>query len=155
MAKDIYAALLELQEKDIENITKNAKNPHFKNTYITLNKLLEVVRPVLTSKGVLLTQTPTTTSTGEPGLWTSLTHLESGTSIDGKVPLMLEKDNPQGLGSAITYLRRYALMSMLGLVADEDDDAQAASPVRAVVNPGSRVEMDDQANVVVTTKPLF
>lgn len=140
----VYEALLEIQNEGIEGITKDAKNPHFKNTYITLGKLLDVVKPVLTEKGILLTQTPTNLGPqGEPGLWTSLTHLASGTSIDGKVPLMLERSNPQGLGSAITYARRYALMSMLNLVADEDDDGQAASPVREVVNEGG------------TSKPLF
>jgi hypothetical protein len=153
VAKDVYEALLEIQTEGIEGVTKDAKNPHFKNTYITLGKLLEVVCPVLTSKGVLLTQTPTTVGgDGGPGLWTSLTHLESGTSVDGKVPLMLEKNNPQGLGSAITYLRRYALMSMLNLVADEDDDGVAASPITPIIPPSREVV---NAESEAGSKPLF
>jgi len=137
MATDIYGALLEIQSEGIEGVTKDAKNPHFKNTYITLGKLLERVMPVLTEKGILLTQIPGSID-GAPALLTTLKHVESGTSVDGASPLMLEKDNPQGLGSAITYLRRYSLMSMLGLVADEDDDGEKASPrKREVVNVGA------------------
>lgn len=136
---DIYEALLEIQTEGIEGVTKDAKNPHFKNTYITLGTLLDKVLPVLTAKGLVLTQTPCfveNVGPVSPALRTELTHVKSGTSVFGTVPLMLERDNPQGLGSAITYARRYALMSMLSLVADEDDDGQKASPVREVVNVG-------------------
>ena len=146
MAKDVYEALFEIQKEGIEGVTKDAKNPHFKNTYISLGKLLEVVRPILTAKGLLLVQTPT--SVGPvPALDTTLAHIESGSAISDSVPLMLEKDNPQGLGSAITYSRRYSLMSMLGLVADEDDDGEKASPrKREVVNYDASAAPD---------KPLF
>lgn len=129
----VYEALLEIQEAGIEGVTKDAKNPHFKNTYIQLGTLLDRVVPELTKRGILLTQTPSAAGPN-PALTTSLLHVPSGTEIKGTVPLMLERDNPQGLGSAITYARRYALMSMLCLVADEDDDGQAASLPRIVVN---------------------
>lgn len=141
MPKDIYEALLEIQTEGIEGVTKDATNPHFKNTYISLGKLLDKVLPVLNAKGLVLIQAPTSVGS-EPALDTTLAHVESGTAITAAVPLMLERDNPQGLGSAITYSRRYSLMSMLGLVADEDDDGEAASPrkaskAREVVNVGS------------------
>lgn len=127
-ASNVYEALLQIQKGGIEGIVKDAKNPHFKNTYITLGALLEKVLPALAEKGVLLSQIPVEIN-GAPALTTLFIHPASDTQLGGSVPLMLERDNPQGLGSAITYARRYALMSMLGLVADEDDDGQAASPL--------------------------
>lgn len=128
---DIYSALFDIQKQGIEGLTKDSTNPHFKNTYISLGKLIDTVAPILTDAGILLIQQPTTVD-GAPALRTVLYHTESGTSVEDTTPLMLEKDNPQGLGSAITYQRRYSLMSVLGLVADEDDDGNAASrPTRA------------------------
>ena len=152
MAKDINEALLEIQTEGIEGVSKDAQNPHFKNTYITLGKLLEKVKPVLSSKGVMLVQIPVETLQGTPGLETMLYHPESNTRITGTSPLMLEKDNPQGLGSAITYLRRYSLMSILGLVADDDDDGEKASPRKAKVPPSVEVV---NAELDASTKPLF
>lgn len=127
--KGLLGKLHEVQTEGIEGVTKDAKNPHFKNTYISLGKLLDAVVPVLTEKGLVLVQTPGGFN-GTPSLKTAIIDVETGETLEGECPLMLERDNPQGLGSAITYLRRYALMSMLGLVADEDDDGQKASPVR-------------------------
>ncbi len=140
MAKDIYEALLEIQKEGVAGVTFDSSNPHFKNRYISLGKLVEVLRPIFNGKGILATQVPVTIA-GEPGLQTVFYHPESDTSFEGVVPLVLEKSNSQGLGSAITYTRRYALLSMLGLVADEDDDGEAASkggePEREVANKGS------------------
>ena len=143
--KGLLGKLHEIQTEGIEGVTKDARNPHFKNSYITLSRLLEKVTPVLNAKGLLLIQTPTSIM-GEPGLRTAIVDVDTGETAEGEVPLMLEKSNPQGLGSAITYARRYALMSMLALVADDDDDGQAASPVREVVNAKPATE---------TAKPLF
>lgn len=140
MAKNVYEALLEIQKEGIEGIAFDSTNPHFKNRYISLGKLVETITPILNAKGVLLSQIPASIGT-EPALLTALYHPESDTSIEGACPLVLEKNNSQGLGSAITYTRRYALLSMLGLVADEDDDGAAASsggePTREVANAGS------------------
>jgi hypothetical protein len=87
---------------------------------------MEQILPVLNSNGLLLLQLPTTVG-GEPALRTSIVHEETGESIEDTMLLVLAKDDPQGQGSAITYARRYALMAALGLVADEDDDAEAAT----------------------------
>ena len=62
-----------------------------------------------------------------PVLHYRLIHAATGESIDGEMLLMLAKQDPQGQGSAITYARRYSLMAVLGLVADEDDDGNNAS----------------------------
>lgn len=83
--------------------------------------------PVLSSLGLVLVQSPSSLD-GEPALTTRLIHVETGEELSDTMPLMLAKDDPQGQGSAITYARRYALMSTLGLVADEDNDAEGVKP---------------------------
>lgn len=133
--------LLEIQKAGIEGVVFDSSNPHFKNRYISLGSLLDKVLPVLNDKGIVVTQIPTATGP-TPSLSTVFVDTESGERLEGTVPLVLQKDDPQGVGSAITYMRRYALLSMLGLVADEDDDGEAARTepvIREVVNtPGDK-----------------
>lgn len=127
--QNILKALAAAQA-EMPALQKNAINPHFKNTYISLDALMEAVLPVLQSNGIILLQFPTAVSAGgpaQPGLTTILAHSESGESISDTMLLCLDRDNPQGQGSAITYARRYSLMSILGLVADEDDDGERAT----------------------------
>ena len=123
---DLTKALLDAQ-RAMPDLQKNAINPHFKNKYISLDRLMEQVLPVLNEHGLVLIQAPSYLGDSEPALSTTLLHAESGDEFETTMPLILERDNPQGQGSAITYARRYALMSILGLVADEDDDAEKAS----------------------------
>lgn len=124
---NIYTALLEAQI-DFPTVKKSDVNPFFKSKYAGLPSILEVVLPILNKKGVLLSQNPITE--GEKiGITTTLTHAMSGTSISSSFVVQLAKNDPQGAGSAITYARRYALVSMLGLNVDEDDDANGASHV--------------------------
>lgn len=125
-------------------LQKNAINPHFKNTYISLDALLEAVLPELKRVGVLLIQTPSAIGS-DPALTTRLIHVASGEELVETMPLMLAKDDPQGQGSAITYARRYALMSTLGLVADEDTDAQDVKPKAKVQSVGEAGEGDTSA----------
>ena len=103
-------------------LQKTAINPHFGNRYVPLEELIEKVLPVLNAHGFVLMQLPTTLD-GHPALETRLTH-RSGETISGTMLLLCAKDDPQGQGSAITYARRYSLMSLLGLSADQDDDAE-------------------------------
>ena len=123
---DIYGALQAFQAEGIE-LQKNAINPHFKNKYISLDSLMGKILPILNGMGIVLIQAPDNIE-GEPALTTMLQHVASNTGISVTMPLVLGKDDPQGQGAAITYARRYALMSILGLVADEDTDAQGIKP---------------------------
>ena len=107
-------------------LQKTAINPHFKNKYVSLDSLMPQILPLLNKHKIVLVQSPTTVD-GEPALRTLLVHAPSGDRFEDTMKLILEKANSQGQGSAITYARRYALMAVLGLVADVDDDAQAAS----------------------------
>lgn len=135
MEPQLSKALLALQ-KDMPTFQKDAINPHFKNTYISLDKLMDGLLPKLHEHGFVLLQGPDQTVHGQPAIKTQLIHAATGQSVEGLLPLVLDKDTSQAQGSAMTYARRYALMSLLGLVADEDDDGEKASkPKRTVKRP--------------------
>jgi hypothetical protein len=124
MAASLNEALLAIQ-KDQPDLKKDSKNPHFGNTYVSLDAVLEAILPRLTENEILLTQAPTNQN-GVPCLRTRLTHVPTGESVEDVMPLMLVKEDPQAQGSAITYARRYSLLTLLSLTADEDDDGEAA-----------------------------
>lgn len=110
----IYKKLLEFQKLGI-SIKKDKQNTHFKNDYASLNEVLDKVKGPLNELGVVIIQTP------EPGrLETTLLDTEDDTSVVSNVPFINTVDM-QKLGGAITYARRYALVSMLAL-EDEDND---------------------------------
>jgi hypothetical protein len=111
--------LLQFQ-KAIGVIAKDSKNPHFKNTYASLTQILSEVKPVLTTLGLVLLQPINNGKVGTIILDGTTTIAESWIDL----PLNLQ---PQPLGSAITYFRRYTLSSLLALEID-DDDAQSAKP---------------------------
>jgi len=121
--KELNKALLKFQ-KEVKNPSKNAKNPHFRSNYINLDGLLEAVKPALDAAGLFLSQI-FITEDGQTYLMTSLMH-SSGESIDSKIPVSPEKASMQGLGSAITYLRRYSIESICGICGSDDDDGNAA-----------------------------
>jgi ERF superfamily len=121
----LMEALLNFQ-KDAPTLQKNGINPHFKAKYVTLDKLLEEVTPVLSKHGLVWLCRPVEGEKG-PMLYYELAHVGSGQRINGSMPLLLKVNDPQGQGSALTYARRYSMMTVLGLVANEDDDGQRGS----------------------------
>jgi hypothetical protein len=119
----LAAALCKAQSQ-MEGAKKNSSNPHFKNSYADLESVWDACRKPLTDNGLAVIQAPE----GEGDhvvLETMLVH-NSGEFISRRLPIRPTKQDPQGVGSAITYARRYALMAMVGL-APEDDDGEAAS----------------------------
>ncbi len=122
--KQITHALLKAQMK-FPLVKKEDSNPFFKSKYAGLPSVLEAVLPELNKNDLVLTQSPITDG-DRIGVETTIYHT-SGEFITSKFTLNLAKNDPQGAGSAITYARRYALVSMLGLNVDEDDDGNAAS----------------------------
>lgn len=103
-------------------LKKDADNPFFKSSYVTLDNILSAIKEPLKEAGLTFVQIPV----GE-GLRTILIDIESGESLEGTFTLMPAKNDPQGQGSAITYARRYALSAILGLSTEEDDDGNKAS----------------------------
>ena len=117
-------------------VGKDAVNPHFKNKYASLSNIIEAVTPNLNAVGLSIIQLPC-----ESGLETMLLHT-SGEYISS-VSLTPCKDasNPQALGSALTYAKRYSYAGALNLNIDEDDDAQ-----KATVAPQAPVKVKTELN---------
>jgi hypothetical protein len=119
LAKALYQAQAELPAAPKDSI-----NPHYRSKYTDINTLIETCRPVLAKHGLCIVQTFEPSNKGIT-IETAILH-ESGQWISGTMYLPLEKQTPQGMGSAATYGRRYGLAAILGMVSDEDDDAQSA-----------------------------
>lgn len=125
-------AFLEAQKK-IKNPTKDSKNPHFKNTYASLETVIETVKSVLNEHGFAIIQE--CREGRNPGMINVYTRLEhvGGESLEFTVCVPLGKMDPQGGMGAFTYGRRYGLLAALCLAA-EDDDANEASNVNKTVD---------------------
>jgi hypothetical protein len=124
MKTTIYTKLHQAKQ-EIGKVAKNSKNPHFKNTYADLNSLIEAVEPILLEKGLLLLQP---LQSGK--VTTIIFDTESNESISSEMDLPQITD-PQKIGSAITYFRRYTLQSLLTLQAVDDDGHLASQPSKA------------------------
>lgn len=119
------AAALSTAQGEFEAVAKTAANPFFKSSYAPLPEVVEAATPILVENGLSVAQLPGHDDKGHT-LTTVLLH-KSGQFLASTMRLKPVKDDPQGLGSAITYGRRYAYMAAIGLVADEDDDGNAGS----------------------------
>lgn len=120
LAEALYAI-----REEVGPLTRDAENPHFTSKFTSLPALVEKVDPIAWKHGVLVRHQ----LNGEEllhELWFNGERYEVY-----NVPLPNPQGTAQGLGSAITYMRRYDLTSTLGLVADLDDDGNAASVPRA------------------------
>lgn len=119
-----FAKAFVAAQKSTEAVKKAATNPHFRSKYADLAEVVEAVVPALNNNGIAVVQSP-----GFDGKLVSVTTIlihESGATMTGTLHLNPTKADPQGVGSAITYGRRYALLAMTG-AAPEDDDGNAAS----------------------------
>ena len=122
----LLAGALAKAQLQIEPASKNATNPHFRSHYADLASIWDACRGPLNTNGLSIVQFPCDGDVGRTGLCTMLLH-SSGEFISEVVTTRSQKDDPQGLGSALTYLRRYALAAVVGVTATEDDDGNAAS----------------------------
>ena len=122
------AAALAKAQADFPAVPFNAVNPFLKNRYADLGAVIETARPVLAKNGLSFTQM-VNSEAEYIGVTTVLMH-SSGEYLASNVLLPLSeergKSQAQVAGSVVTYLRRYALASILGLYADEDSDGQPA-----------------------------
>jgi hypothetical protein len=131
---NLYTKLNEVK-KEIGAISKDSTNPFFKSKYFDINSLLKHVEPLLQKNGLLLLQPIISNE-----VFSEIVDIETEESVTSSIALP-EMDDPQKLGSAITYYRRYTLQSLLGLQA-EDDDANSAS--QATKSQKQWVNKDDK-----------
>ena len=118
----------------IDKALKSAKNPHFKSKYADLTAVIETIKPALVDNDLFFTQQPEPAQGGVQ--ITTVLHHAGGESLClGTLFVPANKNDPQGYGSALTYARRYALVTAFG-VPTEDDDGNAA--VKAVQGQSQR-----------------
>ncbi len=117
--KEVHKKLFKAK-KEIGKLSKDSKNPFFKSNYLSLNGLIEAITDVLNDNDLLLLQ-----PIEDNKVSSQIIDIDTGTLVESSITLPLITD-PQKLGSAITYFRRYTLESLLGLKADDDDGNTAS-----------------------------
>ena len=121
----IYTKLFEAK-KEIGKISKDSKNPFFKSKYFDINSLLEHVEPILQKHNLLLLQPI------EAGkVTTEIIDIETEEKVVSDIALP-QLNDPQKLGSCVSYYRRYTLQSLIGLQATDDDANLASRPPKKV-----------------------
>lgn len=123
---DTLGKSLLLTQDAIKNPHLDSTNPHFGSKFASLGAHLDAILPVANANGLVVLQEPCIAD-GQPALRTRVIHAGTFEFIESTMPLAVDKNGPQGQGSAITYARRYALASIFGVVGETDDDGNAAS----------------------------
>lgn len=118
------AAALAKAQGEIEGASKAKVNPHFKSSYADLASCWDACREPLSKNGLAVMQ-PASSNGPQVTVTTMLAH-SSGEWIEGDFTMTATQNTPQGVGSCLTYARRYALCAMVG-IAPEDDDGETAS----------------------------
>jgi hypothetical protein len=155
---ELLSAALVATQAIIENPEKNATNPAFRSKYVNLTGVLEVVRPALAENGLAVVQ-GVGLDEGRVVVTTRLIHSSGQWLEPGTASAPLRNQDAQGVGSAVTYLRRYSLLAALGIAPEDDDDGNAARDRREPqgkaaleqakaqgLKPGSSVEQPTKAS---------
>ena len=147
----IKTALLEFQKLAV-TAKKDGQNPHFRSNYSTLESVIEAVKQG-NQFGLFFTQEMTydyvSNDDGSnvvvPVVSTKVMHEHDDTVIESKLPIMLAQanmENPQKIGSAITYYKRYTLQSVYGLPSEDDDGNVASQPSINTSKPRTKGQDD-------------
>ena len=132
---ELAKALLNVQ-RTVQPVIKDAENPFTKSWYASLNSVMDACRDALIQSGIWLCRYPVPVEQPNSlGLVTKLTHAESGQWQSSLAVVPLPKADPQGMGSAMTYARRYALTAMLGMVTEDDDGEGARTGRKSASRP--------------------
>ena len=123
-ALNIYQKL-HMAKQSMGKVVKNATNPHLKRNYADINSIIDTVEPILLDHGLLLIQPII-----DEKVCTIIVDVETGDKIDCYLTLPPITD-AQKLGGAITYFRRYTLVSLLSLQAVDDDGHEASRAPKA------------------------
>jgi len=149
--KSIHSAFVAAQ-KEFGPALKSSTNPHFKSKYADLSACVEAVIDALNNHGIALMQKLHESDKGV-AIETIFVH-ESGESMaNGILHVPASKQDPQGYGSALTYARRYSLMSACG-IAPEDDDGNLASRKPEPKSNVNESEMADWLEAIAQSQDL-
>jgi hypothetical protein len=120
--KNLATALHKAQGQ-IKHAVKDSKNPFFKSSYADLVSVWDAIRDAFQANGLSISQMPD--MDGDKPVLTSILMHQSGEFLESRILLNPAKNDPQGIGSCVSYYRRYALQAIAGVCAD-DDDGEAA-----------------------------
>lgn len=132
--KEIMSAIKEVQQRagTIQKTSEGQVGTR-KYKYADLKDTWEVVKPLLDSNDLVVIQSPTTGTTQIGQFFvTRIYHIKSDQWIEEMMQMVMTRDDPQSMGSSITYYRRYMVTSMLGLIPDDDNDAKSSRLATAV-----------------------
>ena len=138
------ATALASAQMEMGRAMKDSTNPHFKSKYADLSSVMDACMDALNKHGIAVLQPPMDDETGRY-VQTILIHGETGQSLDCRVPVITQKNDMQGYGSAVTYARRYGLMAMAGIAPDDDDGNAAAKAAPKSISADQFVELRDKA----------
>lgn len=157
--KELKQKIAEIKN-EIGKMEKKKENPYFKSKYFDINQLLENLKPFEEKHKISITQ-PLTHAGDQPAIALVIDDLESDEQIR-EVMIMPNLQDPQKMGSAVTYYRRYALVSYFELQA-EDNDANHASgkaPIKAseedIISALERIESaqtEEELNKIAVALP--
>jgi hypothetical protein len=138
------ASALSKAQGEMQAAIKDKVNPFYKSAYADLGSVWDAARPVLSKYGLCVMQTTEMIADGTKIiLVTTLAHT-SGQWVKSYLPLNPAKNDSQGVGTAITYLRRYSLSAIVGVVCDDDDDGETS------VGRGKTTQQNTQPTVTPT-----
>jgi hypothetical protein len=142
---ELVGALAKAQGEIMPAI-KDSKNPFFKSSYADLSSVWNACKEPLSKNGLAVMQTMDHKE-NQLMLITTLAHA-SGQWVRSFLPVVTEKNNAQGIGAAITYMRRYALSAMVGITCDEDDDGNASVIMPEKKNGVTQTKMTEKLAAV-------
>ena len=127
------ATALAIVQGQLTFAKKDSKNPFFKSNYADLESVWDACRSLLSENGLAIMQFPGDYVDGNMTLTTVMTH-SSGEWVAQNMSLPVSKPDAQGAGSAITYMRRYALAAIVGVVQADDDGNSASEKAPAITS---------------------
>ena len=141
------AAALAAAQAELPAAIKGSVNPHLKNKYADINAVYAAIREVLPKHGLAIVQTMLPTDGSKAHVRTMLAH-KSGQWLAGECVMPLDRQGgAQGMGSAITYARRYSLSAIVGVVTEEDDDGNGAQ------GRGNKAQAQQQREAAKASNP--
>jgi len=136
------AKALSIVQGKLTYAKKDSANPFFKSKYADLESVWDACRDLLSANGLAVVQLPGEFFEGTMALTTIITH-SSGEWISQQMSLPVTKPDAQGAGSALTYMRRYALAAVVGVVQADDDGNAASAPKQVKSNSTMKSVAED------------
>lgn len=145
---ELASAMAKMQG-ELESAAKSSENPFFKNKYADLATVWDVCRGPMSKNGLALMQQINYVN-DKAILLTTLTH-SSGQWMRSIAPIITSKQDAQGMGAGLTYMRRYAMCAMLGITQDDDDGNSASGITQKAI---TEKQLNDLINSLIEEFPF-